>query len=174
MTPRAWHKARCAMKSKKRLDETGGRLEENGATLRKLDAGHADLTAAVQEIRADSGALREEIERLGAGNGELREEIEKVRGQLTEGLGEVRQSRELALREDNERAGRQEKMIVELRESLPAQLSAHEEKRAVELKSSLEPLQNELQVLAARLLWAYGAAGVAIVTAIIAIVMALR
>ena len=158
----------------KRLDETGGRLDENGTTLRKLDAGHADLTTVVHELRDGSGALREEIERLGADSGELRTEIEKVRGQLTDGLDEVRQSRTLALREEGERAANQEKMIVELRDSLPAQLASLDEKRAAELQITLGPLQQELQVLAGRLVWAYGAAGVAIVVAIIAIVMALQ
>ncbi len=158
----------------KRLDETGGRLKENDATLRELSAGHVDLNEIVHELRESSGGLREELATVRDGNSGLRDELEKVRGQLSTGLDEVRQSRELALREDNERAGRQEKMIVELRENLPQQLAAHEEKRAIELKSSLEPLHNELQVLAARLMWAYGAAGLAIIVAIIAVVMALR
>ena len=93
---------------------------------------------------------------------------------MTDGLDEVRQSRALALREEGERAGRQETMIVELRDSLPAQLASLDEKRAAELQITLGPLQQQMQVLAGRLLWAYGATGVAIVTAIIAIVMAAR
>ena len=141
-----------------------------------------DIEAHTARVGQETEALREQIEgslaqRLAETDAKLDQIGARLQDELSSQLKAERESRALALREQNESGAA---MLAQAREEWPRQLAAHSEaqnmvlRETVEkgLKQSVEPLRSELQVLAGQARSAAYSSYAAIVLAIVAAVLA--